>query len=321
MDNNVLLSVCIPTYNRLSEIKECLDSVIPQNTESIEIFVSDNSSNNDTQEYIESILDKFENLRYKHNVDNLGADGNFLQCLQMAKGKYVMLLSDDDKLKEDFIEHILTFLKTHDEVDFIETNSMGFKEDKVNRDSVHLQFGESKVYEKENFEDFFNLFGVQLTFVSSMIFNKASFDSIINPSQYMNTSLLQTHLAIECMQRLKRVALIPNAVVYARGNNGSGYNIYEVFIKNWRDVLYKTAVGLNVINKKTARNIFSNTIRNFITGYLIQEKLEGKLAYNTNKKAKYFRYAFFTKGAWTRLYPVWLMPRFILVALLNRRKK
>lgn len=314
------LTICIPTYNRLMELQECLDSVIPQMNDSIEIFVSDNSTNDKTEDYINSIIGNYDNFRYKHNKENLGADGNFLQCLQMANGEYVMLLADDDKLKNDCVEHIINFIDKKNEVDFIELNSLTFVGEKYNFDKHFLEYSEPIVFEDDKLNDFFGLMGIMFTFSSTMLFNKKSFEQVENPKQYSNTNLLQCHIAIKAMLRLKKVAIIPNAMVFERGDNSGGYNIYKVFIKNWKDVL-NNAYKTGILSRKMKNKIFSNTIEKFVTGWLIDDKLQGLGSYKTNKKIKWFTYAFFTKGAWTRLYPVWIMPNWLLKKLLEHWRK
>ena len=317
MSNNYKLTICVPTYNRLMELQECLDSVIPQMNDSIEIFVSDNSTNDKTEDYINSIIGNYDNFRYKHNKENLGADGNFLQCLQMANGEYVMLLADDDKLKNDCVEHIINFIDQKNEVDFIELNSISFVGEKYNYDKHYLKYSEPIVFEDDKLNDFFGVMGIMFTFSSTMLFNKKSFEQVENPKQYSNTNLLQCHIAIKAMLRLKKAAIIPNAVVFGRENNGGGYNLYEVFVKNWKNVL-QNAYKSQLISRKMRNMIYSETIRFFITSWLIKEKLVGLKAYKFDHKLKWFSYAFFTKGAWIRLYPVWIIPKWLLRKLLKR---
>ena len=49
MENNIVLSIAIPTYNRKSELKETLDSVLKQAQECVEVLVCDNASTDGTQ--------------------------------------------------------------------------------------------------------------------------------------------------------------------------------------------------------------------------------------------------------------------------------
>jgi glycosyltransferase involved in cell wall biosynthesis len=97
-----LITIGIPTHNRAdSFLNEALGSAIAQNYENIEIIVSDNFSTDNT----EAIVKKYSDPRiiYIRHDKNIGAINNFNYCVNMAKGSYLLLLHDDDKIDEDFI--------------------------------------------------------------------------------------------------------------------------------------------------------------------------------------------------------------------------
>ena len=61
--SNKILSICLPTYNRSACIKQQLErmSTFPASyLEIIEIIISDNCSQDDTQKIVESFKNKFD---------------------------------------------------------------------------------------------------------------------------------------------------------------------------------------------------------------------------------------------------------------------
>lgn len=95
------ISILIPTYNRPGYLLECLESCLVQDlfaTQNIEIIITDNSDNDDTAKALEPYLTKHHYIRYQKNSTNLGMTGNWNECLTLATGKYIIFLSDDDKL-------------------------------------------------------------------------------------------------------------------------------------------------------------------------------------------------------------------------------
>jgi glycosyltransferase involved in cell wall biosynthesis len=67
----------------------------------VEILVSDNGSEDDTQALIEERAARYPYVRYVRNERNMGVKFNVLQVLRLAEGQYSMMLGDDDRLVED----------------------------------------------------------------------------------------------------------------------------------------------------------------------------------------------------------------------------
>lgn len=110
MENEYALTIAIPTYNRLGYLKHCIKSVldqIPTPGGGVEFFISDNASTDGTQEYMKELSAKYPFVGYYRNDENVGADNNFIKCLNRAKGKYTLLLGDDDVLLPGAIDAIL----------------------------------------------------------------------------------------------------------------------------------------------------------------------------------------------------------------------
>lgn len=108
--NQLLVSVCIPTYSRLSYLKQAFESAEKQTYLNIEICVSQNPTPGGTDESIKKWCEEKQQqgrIRYNLNAKNLGLSGN-LNCLtKMAKGDYLIFLGDDDLLHKQFIEELV----------------------------------------------------------------------------------------------------------------------------------------------------------------------------------------------------------------------
>lgn len=91
-----LLSICIPTYNRSKYLKKSLDSIVTQNeflNGSVEIVISDNASTDDTKEVVTPYLEKYDNVYYSRNEENV-RDKNYPTVLSKAHGKLRRLCND-----------------------------------------------------------------------------------------------------------------------------------------------------------------------------------------------------------------------------------
>lgn len=113
MNKNLILSVCIPTYNGGDKLTVGLNVLkcALSKRDDFEVIVSDNCSTDNTRD----ILNKFygiDNLFIYRNKSNLGFNGNIKQIIdKYASGKYCWIIGDDDYLDEDAIGKIIKFLK------------------------------------------------------------------------------------------------------------------------------------------------------------------------------------------------------------------
>ena len=106
---NPLVSVCIPTYRGSLFLKAAIDSVLSQTYQNFEIFVLDDNSPDDTEVIVSSYSDR--RVKYLRNSHNLGPEGNWNRCLEVANGKYYKLLPHDDVLAQDCLEAQVSILE------------------------------------------------------------------------------------------------------------------------------------------------------------------------------------------------------------------
>jgi len=110
----MLVSVGIPTYNRIDGLKRALDSVLSQSYKNLEIIISnDNSPNPDLNRLICAYADKDPRIRYIHHTVSLRTVANFSFVKDQAKGKYFLFVADDDWLEPDYVEKCVSFLEAN----------------------------------------------------------------------------------------------------------------------------------------------------------------------------------------------------------------
>lgn len=100
-----LVTIAIPTYNREHYLRKSLGCAVNQTYKNIEIIVSDNASQDNTEDVVRSFNDS--RIRYFRQKVNIGALGNSNFCVKQATGDYILLLNDDDMIDHDFVETCL----------------------------------------------------------------------------------------------------------------------------------------------------------------------------------------------------------------------
>lgn len=106
-----LVSVIIPTYNRMEYLRVALQSAVNQTYTNIEIIVSDNCSDQNPQSLVESFHDP--RIRFYRNSENIGMFLNTMGAFKRARGTYVASLLDDDMWEPDFLEKMIPPLEQH----------------------------------------------------------------------------------------------------------------------------------------------------------------------------------------------------------------
>lgn len=108
-----LVSVIIPTYNRVSLLKEALESIADQTYRPIECIVVDDGSTEDVRmlvsEFSKIIAKDFE-LKYIFQ-ENAGAQVARNTGTRASSGEYIQYLDSDDKLWPNKISEQVLFLK------------------------------------------------------------------------------------------------------------------------------------------------------------------------------------------------------------------
>lgn len=105
--STVLLSVCIATRNRAQYIGDTIRSILDDGVDGVEVVVLDGASTDTTPQVMEQLQRNFPALRYERRRSNGGVDRDYDAVVQLARGKYCWLMSDDDVLKPGAVRRVL----------------------------------------------------------------------------------------------------------------------------------------------------------------------------------------------------------------------
>lgn len=106
MEKDLLVSVIVPCYNVEKWVRECLESLLRQTYENIEIICVNDGSTDGTLDVIKSIAANDERCKVI-NKENKGYGHTINLGLEYAKGKYVAIVESDDYISDDMIKLLL----------------------------------------------------------------------------------------------------------------------------------------------------------------------------------------------------------------------
>lgn len=133
--SSILLSFCIPTYNRPERISRIINQIIPFQSEEIEIVIGDdNPSFEKTQEVVKNFTDP--RINYFRNRKNLGLELNIIKIFKRANGEFLFLIMDEDDVEMKAIPWILKTIKQN-----------------LNLTHLYGSLGDKRPGQKENYKE------------------------------------------------------------------------------------------------------------------------------------------------------------------------
>ena len=129
------LTIAIPTFRRADLLRRALASALGQRgVAGLEVLVLENpdedhpaSGPSAAEQLCAEAADG--RLRYVRNERNLGMVGNWNRCLALARGRWVVILHDDDWLHPQFVRLALGLIDAHPDLRLVGTGAAIVRDD------------------------------------------------------------------------------------------------------------------------------------------------------------------------------------------------
>lgn len=102
-----LVTIAIPTFSRVHYLKEAVESALSQTYENIEVIIGDDGQAQSIQVWSEGIASREPKIRYQRNESNLGLAGNWNALADAARGEFLVIIGDDDRLLPDSVSKLV----------------------------------------------------------------------------------------------------------------------------------------------------------------------------------------------------------------------
>jgi glycosyltransferase involved in cell wall biosynthesis len=232
--NQPLISITIPTWNRAAYLRLNLDQFATQlqeNSQAIEILISDNCSTDETQAVVAEFQQKGLPIRSIRNTENIGSDCNIAQCFNEAVGRYVMILGDDDLLIDGALSLLVALLEEN-RYGVVSLGAYGYEND------FRLEHpgGAFRLCEFADVSDFVVELGIFSTLISANIISKEILAGV-DARKFCGSNLVQTQLVYRAALRAGFNACVKQHLVACKRNNSGGYAFSQVFVDRFGDIL------------------------------------------------------------------------------------
>ena len=306
-----LLTIAIPTFNRAQQLKGLLAVLEPQivGAPDVEVFVSDNASEDGTPEVIGHAKQRFcaagARLRTHRQETNIGSDANFAFCFAQAKGHFFWMCGDDDLIVPDAVAEMLKLLKSADgrpaELDLVYATSYAYRHDFV-AERVGDPLGR-RVHTIRDAHTFALVVNIMFTFISGMVVNKERLETLPHrrPEDFIGTNLVQLSWSLPLLLHHRRSAVLWTRPVAARVGNAHGYSLGRVFGRQLSEVVHRLLPG----RRDLSSPILNVALRRWFPSVLVEfrghakDRLRLKEAHGELRHAfgRNFRYWLFTYPA------------------------
>ena len=184
-----LLSVIIPTYNSLNTLLRCIDSVLKQTYNHIEIIVIDDASTDDTSNVKSTYYSEEYRVLYFRNAHSLGPGGARHRGYMESRGDYVVYIDHDDFYTEPrFFEIALSIFEKYPELAFVSGNTKHYYEQSGKYESVPLY--KTGIVDNKEYISGFGIIYSKPTSVFSSVFNK----EILKQADFNNLKIMEDYL-------------------------------------------------------------------------------------------------------------------------------
>jgi glycosyltransferase involved in cell wall biosynthesis len=111
--NSSLISISLPTRNRLASVKRCIARMQAQTHQNWELIISDNASDEEGKsDYLRELAARDPRIRVFRHPENIGLHRNWNHGIEKASADYYIACADDDYWAED--DYLEKLLALHD---------------------------------------------------------------------------------------------------------------------------------------------------------------------------------------------------------------
>lgn len=241
-----LLTLAVPTYNRLHCLRLLLEAILPEVRElrargtDVDLLVSDNASSDGTAEYLVALAQRGD-VRLLRNATNIGADANVLRCFHEARGRHLWILGDDDLPLPGVVLRVARFLaESEPDLLYLPARWHACDLSLLRRapPSPHppCELAPMQLAVRAN---------AYVTFLSSWVVHRDRYLALADarPARFGGTSLpqLEWHLALLAAGR--RLHAAPQAWLLARAGHSGGYSLFDTFVDRYHAILRERLQG------------------------------------------------------------------------------
>lgn len=258
------LSICIPTYNRCNYLKYSLESIVVQEpflNGEVEIVISDNASTDNTKEVAQEFVQKYKNILYFKNEQNI-RDRNYALALSRGHGILRKLSNDTLVYRDGALDKIIAIIEKY----------------KDTRPNIFLGNAALKIRTGlYSFIDGIRGIGLWMTSIACFCIWEDYCIDIKNQTKGCDLLLWQVHYFIEMSSQTKMI-FINNDNLFSSQfveNKNISYGLFKVFYYNYLSII-NDFVQKGYLSSKDYAYLEKDVLLNFFIKWTINWEMHQK---------------------------------------------
>jgi GT2 family glycosyltransferase len=126
-----LVSIIIVTYDSQDDIVDCINSVLNQDYQDIEVIIVDNNSKDETVDIIRQEFGSNSKIRLIVNPENTGYAGGNNLGFHHANGEMIVILNPDSVVDKFWLTQLLGVCHTHEDAGIVCSNVLIFDKPEI----------------------------------------------------------------------------------------------------------------------------------------------------------------------------------------------
>ncbi len=330
--SEMLLSLCIPTYQRAELLEECLSAVARQWAQDltplqrcrVEVIVSDNASADDTAGVVDRLHATYPllPLTYTRQEANLGPDANKHLVMHAGTGMYLYVLADDDILLPGALLKLLSLIEQNPSGGAFCLNLCAFAKSVSEIGPPVFTVPEDTMIADPS--EALEFLSTWITFLSVMAIRRDVLTAK-DYSPWIGSYLGHANVFLDALLKSGPLWITKEPLLAVRTDNTGGYSFFEVFVTQFSSLLrYAEQAGYT---GAAVRRVRAQHLRRFVFSGIVTSRLRGDAGRSKHSRREGVRSLLSVYGpdpfVLGVLIPLMLTPSWALrlPALLRRRLK
>lgn len=261
------VSVIVPVYNVEKYIKKCLNSLVNQTLDEVEIVVVNDGSPDNSQKIIDEYTKKYKNIK-SYVKENGGLSDARNYGIKRATGKYISFVDSDDYIRKDMLEKMYNYA-IQKNFDVVVCDSIN-----VYSDGTEILIKSNNNYSDDDVKNYI----ISPPIACTRLFKKSIFDKIEFKKNIYYEDLEMTPKVVNLT---KKIGFVSDGLYYYVQRDGSimRQNVFNDKLLNIFDVLKS--------NKDLLENEFPQEIEYMYITHLLRTASLRFLDYDNGKEYVY----------------------------------